>query len=138
MFGKRTAVILGAGASYCYGGGTSGIPIQQNLIGKLFREHDTNSGEGLPTIVFDSGMDHSLRLSRYLRERFNIPEDPEKRNAKLDYWLHLQEKGFNLESLYSELEAELTGDDRILLDDFEAIVRAAVSAPTGERGNDAL
>lgn len=134
MFGKTTAVILGAGASYCYGGGNSGIPVQQNLIGKLFAGHDTGSGEGFPSFVGPSGPAHSFRLAKYLRKRFGIPEDPQKRNAKLDFWLILQEGGFNLESLYNELERELTGDYRILLDDFAAIVRTAVSSPVGERG----
>lgn len=134
MFGKRTAVILGAGASYCYAGGPSGIPVQQNIVGKLFNTSDVSSGEGMPSFVGPSGLMHSFRLGKYLRRRFDIPEDPNKRGAKLDFWTVLQSRGYTLESLYAELEAELQGEYKVLLADFEAIVRTAVSDPVGERG----
>jgi hypothetical protein len=134
MLGKRTAVILGAGASYCYGGGSSGIPIQQDIIGKLFNTSDVSSGEGMVSFAGPSGLMHSFRLGQFLRRRFDIPEEPHKRGAKLDFWTALQERGFNLESLYADLEAELQGEFRVLLSDFEAIVRSSVLSPVGERG----
>src|ERR1700694_1886662 len=134
MLGKRTAVILGASASYCYGGGAAGIPMQQDIIGRLFNTSDVSSGEGMVTYAGSFGLMHSFRLGQFLRHRFDIPEDPDKRGAKLDLWTVLQERGFNLESLYSDLEAELQGEFRALLSDFEAIVRTSVTNPVGERG----
>jgi hypothetical protein len=52
----------------------------------------------------------------------------------MDYWLAIQSLGYNLETLYGVLEAELQGDYSELLDDFAAIVRTAVLNPVGERG----
>jgi hypothetical protein len=103
MFGKRTAVILGAGASSCYGGGTTGIPVQQTIVGQLVAEHDTSGAEGFPSLSGPNGPMHSFRLAQYLRRRFDMPENPDKRGAKLDFWLQLQNRGFTLESLYGEL-----------------------------------
>lgn len=134
MFGEKTAIVLGAGASYCYGGGTVGIPVQQTIIGDLFFGADSGSGEGFPSFVGPSGPQHSFRLANYLRKRFGVPEDPKKKNSKMDFWTAIQEQGYNLESLYSALDTDLGGGYRILLEDFAAIVRTAVLRPVGERG----
>jgi hypothetical protein len=134
MLGKRTAIVLGAGASYCYAGGSSGIPTQQDIIGRLFFGADTNGGEGFPSFAGPSGPQHSFRLAKYLRSRFKVPEDASKKNSKMDYWVAIQALGYNLETLYGVLEAELQGDYSELLDDFAAIVRTAVLNPVGERG----
>jgi hypothetical protein len=104
----------------------------------VFNESDAGSGEGMPSIVGPSGQMHSLRLSRYLRSKFDIPETPKLQGAKLDFWTKLQVKGFTLESLYSELEADLQEEERALLSDFEAIVRTAVSIPVGTRGRESI
>ena len=34
MKGQRTAIVLGAGASYCYQGGAAGVPTQADIIGR--------------------------------------------------------------------------------------------------------
>ena len=112
--------------------------MQENLVGCLYRGHDTSSGEGFPSFTGPAGPTHSYRLAKYLRDHFNLPEDRAKRRVKLDFWTILQEKGFNLESLYNELEAELTGEARVILEDFAAIVRTAVSEPVGERGPESV
>lgn len=127
-------MVLGAGASFCYSGADRGVPTQENLVGRLYRAHDTNSGEGMPSFVGPSGPSHSFRLAKLLRQRFNLPEDPSKKGAKLDFWTQLQEQGLNLESLYNLLDEELKGDARAILGDFAAIIRTAVSEPAGERG----
>lgn len=64
MIGKTTAVVLGAGASYCYGGSTSGIPIQQNIVGKLFAAYDT-SGLFHVKLLYTRGHEkRALRIDR--------------------------------------------------------------------------
>jgi hypothetical protein len=81
---------------------------------------------------------HSSRLAQYLRSRFEIPEDLAPGAKKLDFWLELQKRGLHLESLYSTLDQELQGPDRILLEDFAAIVRTAVVSPVGDRGQESV
>jgi hypothetical protein len=128
MNSKRTIIVLGAGASFC-----SGIPMQENLIEKLFMGLDTTSGEGFPSFSMTHGLIHSFPLGQYLRKYFNLPEDKNKKMSKLDYWPHIQKMGYNLEGLYGELEAKLDKELSFLLEDFEAIIRTAVSTPTGDR-----
>ncbi|MBC8433083.1 MAG: hypothetical protein H8D96_14320 [Desulfobacterales bacterium] len=135
MDGVTTAIILGAGASYCYEDGKSNFPTQENIVGKLLAGIDTNSGEGAPTFSTDTGLKHSFQLGQYLRKRFNIPEDPSKKMAKTDFWTILQEKGFTLESLYSVLENDIRSADKgwWILEDFEAIIRSSVTEPNTMR-----
>ena len=68
MNGKRTGIVLGAGASHCYESKTgSNIPTQQDIIGRLFWGADMTSGSGFPTFISDEGMYHSFRLGQFLR-----------------------------------------------------------------------
>lgn len=132
MNGKLTGIVLGAGASYCYSGHENGIPTQQDLVGRLFFNGQTSDGEGFPSFTDTFGMRHSFPLAQYLRERFEIHEDPNVPMSKMDFWKVLQSKGYNLETLYAAIEEDSKA--RGLLDDFESIVRAAVLSPTNGRG----
>ena len=133
---KKTIVVLGAGASYCYEDGSTNIPIQQDIIERLFFKGTTSSGDGFPSCSFTYGLRHSFELGQYLRQRFSMPEIPNDENGKMGFWKDLQSQGYTLEKLYEELEKDLLGDKRRLLLEFEAIIRTAVSAPTGDRSID--
>lgn len=133
MKGKRTCVVLGAGASHCYADGRSNIPMQRDIIGRLVRSVDTSSGQGSPSFHGTDGLEHSFELGQYLRERYQIPEDQEAKYAKLDFWKQLQQRGFNLESLYVELDQELPHKRRHLLEEFQSIIRTAVKEPISKR-----
>jgi hypothetical protein len=126
-------VILGAGASYCYEDGASSVPMQSNIIGQLFFGASTSSGRGFPSFVGPSGLAHSHALGEFLRERYNIPEDPEVDATKLDFWSELQRRQYTLESMYEEIERELSATRPDLITDFQAIIRTAVSAPMKDR-----
>ena len=133
MFGRKTAVVLGAGASCCYEDGGSNIPMQANIVGRLFFGGHTGSGVGFPSFNSPSGPKHSFQLGQYLREKFDIPEQPSSELGKIDFWTILQARGYNLESLYAELEQSLSGDGEWLLEQFKAILRTAVLEPTIDR-----
>lgn len=90
MDGLRTILVLGAGASYCYEDGSSNIPIQSDLVGRLFLGHDATNSQGVPTVVGPDGLTHSYALGQFLRTHFDLPEDPNKKNSKLDFWTSLQ------------------------------------------------
>jgi len=128
MNGLQTIIVLGAGASYCYG-----MPTQNDIIGRLFALYDVTNAEGFPTFCETYGMKHSFPLGQFLRKYFNLPENPTKENAKLDFWPAIQRKGYTLESLYALLESVFQDESRYLLEDFEAIIRTAINEPTGER-----
>lgn len=133
MKGIKTIIILGAGASYCYENGSANIPIQKDILSRLFFQCSTSSGQGFPSFISTSGFQHSFALGQYLRQRYFIPEDQNDKNGKLTFWNDLQAKGYTLEKLYEELEQDLINKSSQLIRDFEAIVRTAVSIPTGER-----
>ena len=130
MNGRTTAIVLGAGASYCYSKGCENIPTQADIVGRLFYRANANSGEGFPDLIEDFGLCHSFRLGQYLRRKFNIPEQSSVENAKLDFWTILQQRGYTLESLYEAVEADRSPSAREVLADFESIIRAAVRKPT--------
>jgi hypothetical protein len=136
MRGIRTAIILGAGASFCYEETKIKFPTQRDIVGKLFMGLETSSGEGAPTFITTSGMKHSFELGQYLRAKFNIPENATNEMAKLDFWTELQRRGYNLESLYAEIESDTEKDGEHLLNDFVQIIRSAVAEPNVERDQD--
>ena len=107
--------------------------MQSDIVGRLFRKIDTSPSEGAPSAHSHSGLIHSFQLGQYLRERYGLPEDPRARYAKLDFWQQLQQRGFNLESLYNELDQELPSQYRHLLGEFQSIVRTAITEPVGRR-----
>jgi hypothetical protein len=133
MNGKRTAIVLGAGASYCYEDGRSRLPTQADIIGRLFFGASTSSGEGYPGFVGPDGIMHDFELGQFLRQHFEIPEDPSRETAKMDFWTALQ-KRFTLETLYDHLEQEIGRSRPHLLRRFEGIIRTAIRAPIGDRG----
>lgn len=132
--GKRTAIVLGAGASYCYQDGRSHVPTQADIVGRLFFGASTSSGEGYPGFVGPDGIMHDFELGQFLRQHFQIPEDSARDMAKMDFWPALQARGFTLESLYEHLQHELGVDRPHLLRLFEGIIRTAVRSPVGDRG----
>jgi len=138
MNGLITAVVLGAGASYCYEDGLAPIPMQNGLLERLFFGADTSSGEGFPSFVGPTGPQHSYVLGRLLRKKFGIPEDSTRPNAKMDFWPELHRRGYTLETLYAELEADAEATALGVLPDFEAIVRTAVETPTKDRSESAV
>ena len=91
-------------------------------------------GPGFPSFVGPFGLAHSHALGEFLRERYNVPEDPEADTPKLNFWSELQRRGYTLKSLYEEIERELSATRPHLISDFQAIIRAAVSAPMKDRG----
>lgn len=139
MHGNRTVIILGAGASYCYEDGTSNFPTQYSILEKLVAGIKSNSG-GAPTFCDNSGMKHSHGLSQYLRNKYNIPEKVSNGDTPTDYFPKLQTKGYSLESLYEEIESDIIRAEkhgksaRWILEDFEAIIRSAVTSPNEPRG----
>ncbi len=133
MKGNKTVIVLGAGASYCYENGSSNIPIQKDILSRLFFQCSTSSGQGFPTFISTYGLQHSFALGQYLRQKYSFPEDQNENNEKLSFWKDLQSTGYTLEKLYEEMEQDLIGKSTHLVYDFEAIVRTAVSIPTGER-----
>src|SRR6185369_12259274 len=102
MKGKRTALVLGAGASRCYEDGVGIMPMQSDILGSFFLPIEVSSGLGAPGLAFNSGMKHSFRLGRLLQEKYKIPDDPKD---KLGFWKTLQ-KTQTLETLYAELEGD--------------------------------
>ena len=138
MNGKRTAIVLGAGASYCYQDGRSRLPTQTDIVGRLFFGASTSSGDGYPGFVGPDGIMHDFELGQFLRQHFQIPEDPARESAKMNFWTALQARGFTLESLYEHLEHELRSGCPHLLRAFEGIIRTAVRTPVGDRGPDTV
>ena len=55
----------------------------------------------------------------------------------MDFWTQLQQD-YTLETLYAMLESDAEQYGSWILEDFEALVRTAVSRPTGERGSDSV
>lgn len=138
MDGKRTAIVLGAGASYCYEDGKSHFPTQSNILEKLVTDI-ISSSVGAPDFSDDTGMQHSHSLSQYLRAKFNIPEEKSKGHTPTDFWPKLQQRGFSLETLYEEIERDVIGSEKRgnsrkwALEDFEAMVRSRVTSPNHPR-----
>jgi hypothetical protein len=128
MNSAHTAIVLGAGASYCYKNGFSIIPTQANIIESMYMGIGTSSGEGAPNFIDNYGLRHSFELAQFIREDLGIKELDS--NDKLDFWKRVQELKYNLESLYEHIENN--GDQR-LLEDFKAIIRSCVLRPAGER-----
>ena len=138
MDGKRTAIVLGAGASYCYEDGKSIFPTQNNILEKMVAGI-TSSSVGAPDFSDDTGMQHSHSLSQYLRAKFNIPEEKSKGHTPSDFWPKLQQLGFSLETLYEEIEKDVIDSEKKrnsgkwALEDFEAMIRSRVTSPNHPR-----
>lgn len=129
----RTAIVLGAGASYCYTTEESskGIPTQESILKSMSESVKITAKNSLnaPNLGLGFGLVHSFALTEYLRDRFQIKDDIIRENAN-GVWEILQENGYNLESLYNELEADLESG---LIYDLQAIIRQSVLKPTGNR-----
>jgi len=133
MFGKRTAVILGAGASYCYEDGHGRLPLQKDIVGQL-GGISVSSGNGAPYFAGPSGLVHSPGLARVLRKRYGLPEDSVPGANKLEFWDEIRQRGETLESVYADLTGSLAENERHVLEDFRAILRTSVKNPIPSRG----
>lgn len=130
---EKTAIVLGAGASYCYETNTKlkGIPTQENILNRMSNvvKITTSSGKGAPNFSSNSGMFHSFALSQYICNLFKVKEPDIGANA-LGFWDILQQNGYNLESFYNYVEEQ---NQIALLQDLQAIIRANVLEPTEDR-----
>ena len=127
----KTAIVLGAGASYCYDNGSnkSGIPTQENILKSMSNsiKIKVSSSTNAPNFTSTYGMVHSFPLTEYIKQLFHIKSGEDN---VLDYWEILQSNGFNLESLYNHLEEYVKTN---LLYDLQAIIATNVLTPTGDR-----
>lgn len=105
MNGKRTLLILGAGASACYDIGGKGIPIQNDILNSfVFPKASKSPGLKVGGMILGDGLTYSTFLAEYLHEKFNLKGRGE--NKLTEFWKILSAKGLNLESLYDELEKD--------------------------------
>jgi hypothetical protein len=132
VHGRRTAMILGAGASFCYEDGNGPLPLQKDIVGRL-GGISVSSGEGAPTFVGPSGLTYSHALAKVLNERYGIHEDPSPGVNRLLFWDTLRERGETLETVYAELARSLPEDQRWVLEDFAAVLRTSVEQPIPQR-----
>jgi hypothetical protein len=130
--GKRTAIILGAGASYCYEDGNGPLPLEKDIVGQL-GGLSVSSGHGAPDFIGPAGLSYSMALAEVLRERYTIPADSSLEANRLAFWDELRKRGESLESVYTELERSLVPDQQYILDDFAAILRTSVKPPVPSR-----
>jgi hypothetical protein len=129
MNGKLTAIVLGAGASHCYDNGTGPLPLQRDIVGKL---GSVSATSGIPPdFATSAGLQHSLGLAEAIARLYGI--DPAGMGSDV-LWSTLRDKGETLETVYAKLSATLPDDQRRLLIDFGAILRASVRAPIPSRG----
>lgn len=128
MRGKRTAIILGAGASYCYEDGNGPLPLQKDLVGRL-GGISVSSGEGAPEFVGPAGLSHSPELAEMLKGHYGISEDASPGANRLAFWDELRRRGKSLETVYAEMEQSLPADKQYILADFAAILRTSVKLP---------
>lgn len=132
MRGKRTAVILGAGASHCYQDGIAPVPLQKDIAG-LLGGYYVSSGLGAPDSVGPAGLVYSQELAMIMRDRYNLPEDSDPASNRLALWEQLRQRGETLESVYEELDRSLPAESRSVLIDFAAILRTSVKQPVPSR-----
>jgi len=105
------------------------MPLQRDIASKLSMGLYTSSPQiqAPGYFVGPDGPRHSAALADFIRARFNIPpgpyqDVPPQGRSELDFWNVLQDRGYTLESLYAELEAEnLDGKHDVVLQDFAAI-----------------
>lgn len=125
MNGKRTCVILGAGASRCYRRGHGEMPLQSDIADKLFMGISRTGNLFVGAFSVSSGLRHSERLTAFLRARFQLSEPSD--DSRLRAWKELQARGYTLETLYRELQHESIGETAWVIEEFEAIVRTVVT-----------
>lgn len=132
MHGRRTAIILGAGASSCYEDGHGPLPLQKDIVGRL-GGITVSSGEGAPDTVGPSGLMYSRALAKVLCEHYGMYEDASPDVNRLLFWDQLRERGETLETVYSELARSLPESQKWILEDFAAILRTSVRHPIPTR-----
>jgi hypothetical protein len=130
--GKRTAIILGAGASHCYDDGDGPLPLQKDIVGQL-GGISVSSGVEAGAFIGPAGLSYSKALTDLIRERYRIPADSSPGANLLAFWDELRNRGESLESVYAELERSLAPDQQYLLADFAAILRTSVKRPIPTR-----
>lgn len=133
MRGRRTAVILGAGASHCYEDGSGPLPLQKHIVGRL-GAMSVSSGDGGPDFVGPAGLAHSRALAKILSDRYELKEDSQPANNRMLFWDKLRERGETLETVYAKLAESFSGEEQWVLDDFAAILRTSVKSPIPSRG----
>jgi hypothetical protein len=136
MNGKRTCIILGAGASRCYARGQGEMPLQSDLLAKLFLGWTTSGQITVGALAMDHGLRHSTRLGNYLRSQFGLPATVDT-ESHLQFWKDLQDRRYSLETIYAELEQRATGEDAWAIEEFEAIVRSVI-ASTAKRTSEGV
>ena len=132
MRGKRTAIILGAGASYCYDDGNGPLPLQKDIVGQLggmFWSPGVEPGN----FIGPAGLSYSRAIANVMQERYSIPADSSLEANRLAFWDELRKRGESLESVYADLERSLAPDQQYLLDEFAAILRTSVKFPIPSR-----
>jgi hypothetical protein len=132
MHGKRTAIILGAGASHCYEDGHGPLPLQKDIVGRL-GGISVSSGTGAPDLGGPAGLTHSRALAEVLYEKYGLFEDDAPGSNRLAFWDQLRSRGETLETVYADLESSLPFEKQFLLADFAAILRTSVKLPIPSR-----
>ncbi len=94
----------------------------------MYMKVGTSSGKGAPNFLDSYGLRHSFMLGEFIRNDLEIKELD--KNDKLDFWKKLKEMNYDLETLYAHIESK---GDAALINDFKAILRSCILAPTGER-----
>lgn len=128
--GKRTAIILGAGASRCYEDGRDlsvQMPLQKDIVGSLGR---LSASSGSPCeFTGPSGLAHSPRLYDAILDCYGIDGEGSGLQDTFALWEMLRSRGESLEMVFARLAESRVEADRDLLFDFAAILRASVRQP---------
>jgi len=133
MEGKRTLLILGAGASACYLNKERKIPAQNDILKSFIYPKISRSSSNIriEECVDTNGLTHSTLLADYLINKYHLNRNDD--NALTEYWEELSHKKLNLESLYEELETDLSSEGIKAKNDFVAILMAKIRFGVGER-----
>lgn len=133
MNGKRTLLVLGAGASACYENKDRKIPAQNEILKSFVMPQISRSSPKMRIggFVSDSGLTHSTLLADYLINKFQLIQNDE--NTLTEFWEALSKKELNLESLYDELEKDTSDAGLKARNDFISILIAKIRSGVEER-----
>jgi len=135
MQGKRTLIILGAGASACYEKNGQKLPTQKDILNFLMRPELSRSSSKirLGKFISDEGLFYSEFLKNYLCNKYNIEQKDINEKILTKFWNNLAKRGLNLEGLYNELEEDKSEDGIKAKEDFIAIILASIRRGVGSR-----
>jgi hypothetical protein len=88
--GKRTAIILGAGASYYYDDGNGSLPLHKDIVDQL-GGFSVSSGGEVGAIIGPAGLSYSMVLTDIIWERYTIPADSSPEANLVALWDELEE-----------------------------------------------